>query len=194
MGGCGPSSTLQVGNETIIIQFRCAAHSTKATRTIREALLQRDLAGNKCYRAGERITEPYCQGEEGRARNNRQSKKKKKKNVMQSSEQTADRRLRGSYPAAFKAATLEWRNFPAITCKVSRKQNSNVLSTSRPTASSQLTPNNAHSSAAASIRATKSDIRLHGVIHQIYLKHVSIPLLVCYHVPPGQRIPGCAYY
>ena len=36
------------------------------------------LAGNKCYRAGERITEPDCQGEEGRAGNNRQSKKQKK--------------------------------------------------------------------------------------------------------------------
>ena len=58
----------------------CAAHSTKATRTVRETLLQQSLAGNKCYRAGERITEPDCQGGEGRAGNNRQSKKKNKKN------------------------------------------------------------------------------------------------------------------
>ena len=49
----------------------CAAHSTKVTRTVREALLQQSLAGNKCYMAEERITEPDCQGEEGRAGNNR---------------------------------------------------------------------------------------------------------------------------
>ena len=57
----------------------CAALSTKATRTFREALLQQSLAGNKCYTAGERITKLDCQGEEGRAGNNRQSKKAKKK-------------------------------------------------------------------------------------------------------------------
>ena len=38
-----------------------------------------DTAGNKCYRAEERITEPDCQGEEGRAGNNRQSKKETEK-------------------------------------------------------------------------------------------------------------------
>ena len=54
----------------------CAAHSTNANRTVREALLQQSLAGNKRYRAGERITEPDCQGEEGRAGNNRHSKQK----------------------------------------------------------------------------------------------------------------------
>ena len=59
----------------------CAAHSTKATRTVRGALLQQSLAGNKCYRAEERITEPYCQGEEGRARNDRQSKKNNEQNI-----------------------------------------------------------------------------------------------------------------
>ena len=60
----------------------CAAHSTKATRTVREALLQQSMAGNKCYRAGELITEPDCQGEQGRAGNNRQSKKKKKNTLV----------------------------------------------------------------------------------------------------------------
>ena len=53
----------------------CAAHITRVTSTVREALLQQYLAGNKCCRAGERISEPDCQGEEGRAGNNRQSKK-----------------------------------------------------------------------------------------------------------------------
>ena len=52
----------------------CAAHSTKATRTVREALLQQSLAGSKCYRTGEWITEPDWQGGERRAGYNRQSK------------------------------------------------------------------------------------------------------------------------
>ena len=39
----------------------CAAHSTNAT--VREALFQKSLAGNKCYRAGEQNTELDCQGE-----------------------------------------------------------------------------------------------------------------------------------
>ena len=56
----------------------CAAHSTKATRTVWEALLQQSRAGNKCYRAGERITELDCQGEKGRAGNDRQSKNNNK--------------------------------------------------------------------------------------------------------------------
>ena len=67
-------------DNTNLVELRtwssCAAHSTKATRTVREALLQQSLAGDKCCRAGERITELDCQGEEGRAGNNRQSKKK----------------------------------------------------------------------------------------------------------------------
>ena len=49
----------------------CAAHSTNATRTVRKALLQQSLGDNKCYRAGERVTELDCQGEEGRVGNNR---------------------------------------------------------------------------------------------------------------------------
>ena len=40
------------------------------------ALLQQSLAGNKCYRAGERITELDCQKEEERPVNTRQSKTK----------------------------------------------------------------------------------------------------------------------
>ena len=43
------------------------------------SLLQQSLAGNKCYGAGERITELDCQGEEGRAGSNRQSKTKPKR-------------------------------------------------------------------------------------------------------------------
>ena len=62
-----------MNNRTIL-----ALSGKQATLTVREALLQQSLAGNKCYRAGERITEPDCQGEEGRAGNNRQSKTKKK--------------------------------------------------------------------------------------------------------------------
>ena len=56
---------------------RLALSGTKETRTVKEALLQQSLAGNKCYRAGERITELDCQGEEGRAGNNRQGKNQK---------------------------------------------------------------------------------------------------------------------
>ena len=63
---------------TLVTWSSCAAHSTNATRTVREAPLQKSLAGNKCYRAGERITELDCQGEKGRAGNNRQSKKTNK--------------------------------------------------------------------------------------------------------------------
>ena len=54
-------------------------HRYIVTLRVREALLQQSLAGNKCYRAGERITEPDSQGEEGRAGNNRQSKNKRNK-------------------------------------------------------------------------------------------------------------------
>ena len=73
--------TIHVANSSELTRTwsSCAAHSTKATRTVREALLQQSMAGNTCYRAGERITEPDCQGDEGRAGNNRQSKKKKGK-------------------------------------------------------------------------------------------------------------------
>ena len=57
-------------------ELRCSlAQSTKTTRAVGEALLQQCLAGNKCYRAGERITEPAFQGEEGRVGNNLQVKK-----------------------------------------------------------------------------------------------------------------------
>ena len=62
-----------------LVELRCPQYKGEATRTVREAPLQQSLAGNKCYRAGERITEPDRQGEEGRAGNNRQSKKRKRK-------------------------------------------------------------------------------------------------------------------
>ena len=84
--------TVSVEEVRRLINVPCVTHiwtihtrtiiSTKATRTVMEALLQQSLTSDKCYRAGERITEPDCQGEEGRAGNNRQSKKNNKMKIL----------------------------------------------------------------------------------------------------------------
>ena len=53
-----------------------------AASTVREALLQKCLPRNECCWAGERMTMLDCQGEQGRAGNNRHLQKKTKNKKM----------------------------------------------------------------------------------------------------------------